>query len=772
MRPVSFELLRGLIAATSFSFSLAINPVQVEGQDERRPMVIDGAPAPVLPASITRDDRGRATVRAIRLSEPIVLDGRLEESVYKEYEPFGDFIQVVPVAGNPSSEQTDVWIAFDDDNLYITCQCWDSAAPDDWVINEYRRDSDGLRNNEHFGVMLDTFYDRRNGLVFYANPLGARADYAVVGEGGPNKDWNPVWDVEGGTFDGGWVVEMAIPFKSLRYASGENRMWGIQLRRSILHENEWTYLNPVPPVLAGPQAMNRISAGGTLIELNLPPAGSNLELKPYAIGGLSTNRLSSPAINNNATGDIGLDVKYGITANLTADITLNTDFAQVEVDEQQVNLTRFSLFFPEKRDFFLEGRGVFDFGQGGSGGFRGGGGGSRGGGDRPTLFYSRRIGLERGQVVPIQAGGRITGKVGPFNVGLVNIQTGSVEPKGVESTNYSVIRIQRDILTRSSIGALFTNRSIAAGGDGTNQAYGMDASFGFGQSFEAGAYWSQTETTSRDGDNQSWQVAMSYNGDTYGADASHLKVGDAFNPEVGFLRRSDFQKSSGSLRFSPRPTSIEAIRKLSWQANVDYFQDGLGRLQSRLQTARFDVEMENSDRWAIEGIREFERLDKPFQVSNELAIGQGSYTFTSQRISYTGGPQRILSGSVAFQWGSFYNGSIRSLSLNRSRMVLTNNLSLEPGVSFNVLELPQAESIQSVFRLRTDYAFTPRMFASALLQYNEADQILSSNIRFRWEYAPGSEFFLVWTDERDRGPHGTGLRTRGLAIKATRLLRF
>ena len=182
--------------------------------------------------------------------------------------------------------------------------------------------------------------------------------------------------------------------------------------------------------------------------------------------------------------------------------------------------------------------------------------------------------------------------------------------------------------------------------------------------------------------------------------------------------------------------------------------------------------MENSDRWAIEGIREFERLDKPFQVSNELAIGQGSYTFTSQRISYTGGPQRILSGSVAFQWGSFYNGSIRSLSLNRSRMVLTNNLSLEPGVSFNVLNLPQAESTQSVFRLRTDYAFTPRMFASALLQYNEADQILSSNIRFRWEYAPGSEFFLVWTDERDRGPHGTGLRTRGLAIKATRLLRF
>ncbi|MCA9738623.1 MAG: carbohydrate binding family 9 domain-containing protein, partial [Gemmatimonadetes bacterium] len=313
------------------------------------PSAIDGSPAPMAPATITRDALGRATVRAIRLTEPFRLDGVLDESVYETNEPFGGFVQAAPLAGAPSTERTDVWIMYDDENLYVTCRCWDEAPPGLWIVNELRRDTPGLRNNEHFGIMLDTFYDRRSGSMFYANPLGGRSDYAVVDEGGPNTDWNPVWDVVSGRFDGGWTLEMAIPFKSLRYQTGPDPLWGLQMRRSIRHKNEWAYLNPVPAFLAGPQALNRVSAGGTLVGLELPPAGNNLEVKPYALAGLSTNRVSTPAIDNDGTADVGLDLKYGITANLTADLTVNTDFAQVEVDEQQVNLTRFSLFFPEKR---------------------------------------------------------------------------------------------------------------------------------------------------------------------------------------------------------------------------------------------------------------------------------------------------------------------------------------------------------------------------------------------------------------------------------------
>ena len=244
-----------------------------------------------------------------------------------------------------------------------------------------------MRQNDHFGVGFDTFYDRRSGFMFYANVLGGFADYSVVDEGSPNTDWNPVWDVKTGRFDGGWTLEMQFPFKSLRYTSGADQVWGIQFRRSIRHKNEWTYWTPVPQNMAGPQALNRVSAFGTVVGLDLPPAGRNLEVKPYALGKMSTDRLTNPPTSNDKDGDIGGDVKYGITANLTADLTINTDFAQVEIDEQQVNLTRFNLFLPEKREFFLEGRGLFDFARGGAGGGGnpGGGGGSA---DTPYLFYT------------------------------------------------------------------------------------------------------------------------------------------------------------------------------------------------------------------------------------------------------------------------------------------------------------------------------------------------------------------------------------------------
>ena len=381
-----------------------VSAQQADGGSAEVGGAIDGSPPPVAPATITRDSLGRPTVRAIRLDEPLVLDGNLDEAIYSDHPPFGDFIQLVPVADAPSSERSDVWLSYDDANVYVTCRCWDSSPPEEWVVNELRRDAVGLRNNEHFGVMFDTFYDRRSGFMFYANELGARTDYAVVDEVRANLDWNPVWDVAGGRFEGGWIVEMAIPFKSLRYLSGSGRLWGLQLRRSIRHKNEWAYLSPVPPSMAGSQGLTRISSAGTIVGLELPPAGNNLEVKPYAISDLTTNRLSDPATRNVVDADVGIDLKYGIMANLTADVTLNTDFAQVEVDEQQVNLTRFSLFFPEKRDFFLEGRGTLDFGQGRAVGFRGGGvGPGVPGSERRSdalLFETDRIGPRRGHPDP------------------------------------------------------------------------------------------------------------------------------------------------------------------------------------------------------------------------------------------------------------------------------------------------------------------------------------------------------------------------------------
>ncbi|MCE2540688.1 MAG: carbohydrate binding family 9 domain-containing protein, partial [Acidobacteria bacterium] len=528
-------------------------------------VVIDGPPAPVAPDVITRDG-GQATMRAIRLLAGIDVDGRLDEPVYDLVAPVSDFIQQLPDEGAPATERTDAWVMFDDENFYVAGRCWDSAPPSEWVATEMRRDAFNMLNNDLFGFLIDTFYDRRNALLFYANPLGGFVDQALTNEGNPNRDWNPVWDVKTGRFDGGWTIEMVVPFKSLRYRPARDQVWGIQLRRTVMRKNEWAYLTLIPISAAGfggRGGVFRVSAAGTLVGLEAPPAGNNLELKPYAIGGLTSVPAevagldAGPDARVEGDGKLGVDLKYGVTQNLTADFTLNTDFAQVEVDEQQVNLTRFNLFFPEKREFFLEGRGIFDFARGSFRTARSLRRGSvLGGGDAPTIFYSRRIGLQGGQAVPILGGGRLTGKIGAFDVGALNIQTGDEAVSGALDTNFTVLRVKRDILRRSSVGGLVTNRSLALSGEGSNQAYGADATFSFFDSVNLLGYYARTRTTGVTGRDASYQARFDYGADRYGLEVDHLLVEDDFRPEVGFLRRRNFRRTSLSGRYSPRPRSI------------------------------------------------------------------------------------------------------------------------------------------------------------------------------------------------------------------------
>jgi hypothetical protein len=726
-------------------------------------IVIDGSPAPEAPETMTRDARNRATVRAIKLTEPLRLDGKLDEEVYGATKPFGGMLQVAPNYGQQSTEKSDIWITYDQNNIYVSAKLYDSAPPERWISNELRRDTNQLRQNDHFGVMFDTFYDRRSGFLFYTNPLGALADYSVIDEGQSNTDWNPVWSSHTGTFEGGWTVEMAIPFKTLRYRSGSDQVWGLQLRRSIRHKNEWTYLTPVPQNMAGPQAFNRISSGGTLVGLDLPPASKNFEIKPYAIS----------RVRNDFDPDFGGDFKYGVTANLTADFTVNTDFAQVEVDEQQVNLTRFNLFFPEKRDFFLEGRGVFDFARGGSS-TGGGQGGDGGGGDTPYLFYSRRIGLNANRVIPITAGGRLTGKVGAYGVGIMNIQADDEDLSGTPDTNFTVVRVKRDILRRSTIGAMFTNRSASAAPtrQGSNQAYGVDAAFSFYQNISMGAYWAKTETPTLEGEDDSYQARFDYTADRYGASVQQLKVGDNFNPEVGFLRRDNFRRSFASLRFSPRPAKSRLVRKYSYEGQIEYVDNLGGFLESRQQTGKFNIEFNNSDRFNVDVNKNFDYLFLPFSPVRGVVIPVGGYDYNDAVISYNFGQQRRLSGNVSLQVGEYYSGDITTVGYSQGRLAITKRFSVEPSFSVSHVELPTGEFTTKVVRSRVDYGFSPRMFASALLQYSSTDNTFSSNLRYRWEYRPGSEFFVVWTDEHDTRPNSIGLRNRAFVVKVTRLLRF
>ncbi len=776
MSAVSFRFggRRLLFATAGLCASALVPSVAAEPQE-----AIVHAAAPVPPAVITRLPDGQVIVRAIRLPEPLRVDGRLDEAVYRDEASIDGFIQTLPREGQPASERTEAWVMFDENYIYIAGRCWDSVPPDQWTANEMRRDTNQLRQNDMFGVLLDTFHDRRNGYNFYTNPLGAIADQVVTDEGNPNVDWNPVWEVRTGRFEGGWTAELAIPFKSLRYRPGLEQTWGIQIRRSIRRKNEWTHLTFVPASTGGTQGIFRVSAAATLVGLEPPPVSANIEIKPYTIGRLTTDRLASPAIDNDPTGDVGFDAKYGVTANLTADVTVNTDFAQVEIDEQQVNLTRFSLFFPEKREFFLEGRGIFDFGRGtGTGG---GGGGGGGGGTLPSLFYSRRIGLNNNQVIPIDVGGRLTGKVGPFGLGVMNIQTGELETANTTATNFTVLRVKRDIFRRSSIGAMFTNRSQAVGGVGSNQAYGADAAFSFFQNVNFSGYVAQTRTEGRESDDVSVMGRADYSGDRYGARVEYLHVGDNFNPEVGFVRRDDFRRTFGSLRFSPRPRSIAAIRRFTWEATLEYIENGAGQLETRTQGGRFNIEFETSDQFSIDVNRNYELLSRPFTVfgagsSRAVTIPVGGYGFSDVELRYSMGQQRRVSGAVSLQAGTFYNGTIRSFGYTGARVSVTTRLSVEPNISVNHVELPHGEFTTRLYRARTDYGFSPRMFASALLQYGSDTGFYSSNFRFRWEYRAGSELFLVYTDERDTGQDAAGrrrgLRNRAFVVKVNRLLRF
>ena len=753
---------------------------------------IDGPPAPVAPAVMTRDEAGRTTVRAIRLDEGLRLDGVLDEPVYAEVPAITGFIQQVPDSGAPATERTEAWILFDATNVYISARVWDSAPESQWVANEMRRDTSQLRQNDTFTVFFDTFYDRRNGFNFYTNPLGARSDSQFTNEGNPNNDWNPVWDVRTGRFDGGWTVEMEIPFKTLRYRSEPPYIWGIQLRRAIRRKNEWVYLTRLPISAgggSGAAGIFRVSAAGSLVGLEPPPASRNIEVKPYAIGGLSTDRTASPAVDNEGSGDAGIDVKYGITQNLTADFTWNTDFAQVEVDERQVNLTRFPLFFPEKREFFLEGRGIFNFARGGvtrrSGGGRPGGG-VFGDANVPQLFYSRKIGLERApdgtsRVVPIVGGARVTGKVGPFDVGALNVQAGDERLSAADPTNFTVVRLRRDILRRSSVGALFTNRSVSRVAPGSSQAYGVDGTFAFHDNVSFVGYFARTRVPGPDyrGKDTSYQGKFDYAADRYGLQVDHLLVEDNFLPEVGFLRRDNFRRSYLSGRFSPRPQSITSVRQFSLEASIDYIVTAdRGHLETRQNMLVFQTEFESSDRLTVTATDNYEMLVEPFTPPGaQFAIPVGGYGFADFQVAYGIGQQRRVNGQVVVRRGAYFGGDLTTVELSQGRIAVLPQMSVEPVVSFNWIDTPYGKFQTNLAVTRVNYAFNPRMFFSGLLQYNSADRSFGSNLRLRWEYSPGSELFVVYTDDRDvtgglRPDRGWALRNRGFVVKLNRLFRF
>ena len=737
-------------------------------------LYVDAPPAPIAPEVITRDGEGRATVRAVRISQPLRIDGLLDEMLYRDVRSLSEFIQVEPDGGQAATERTEAWVAFDDDYVYVSFRAWDSNM-ETLIATEMRRDStNNWQGNDLVSFIFDTFYDRRSSFTFTVNPLGGRSDGTMVNDRQYSSDWNPVWETKAGRFEGGWTVEAAVPFKSLRYQPGTTQVWGFNAMRVKRSKNEVSTLTRVPPA-RGQSGFQQAQFAASLVGIEAP-RGANLDLKPYAISSLTTDRAATPRVLNDPAAEAGLDLKYAVTQGLVADLTVNTDFAQVEADEQQINLTRFSLFFPEKRDFFLENQGTFSFGgvaiNSAGGNFTGGFIGASS--NAPIMFYSRRIGLNAGRQVPLHAGGRLTGRAEKFSLGLLNIQTGEEEQTAARNTNFSVLRVKRDILRRSSVGLLFTNRSVSTIGNGGNRSYGIDGTFSFFENLQINTYWAGTDT---DGlstrDNSSYRGQLDYSGDRYTVQIERLKIGDNFNPEMGFLRRDDIVRDYARFRFSPRPRNRNAIRKYVYDGSMDYIENGAGRVDFREAAAEFALEFQSADRFTVNYTNTFEFLPAPFPIGGDVALPVGGYQFDTFRIGYNLGQQRLVSANLFAEFGTFYNGHKTSLNVARGRVPITNQLSVEPTYSINHVTLEQGQFVTHLAGSRLTYSMTPLMFVSALLQYNSGTDAVSTNARFRWEYRPGSELFVVYNEERNTLTRSfPSLNNRAFIVKVNRLFRL
>ncbi|HTH23863.1 MAG TPA: DUF5916 domain-containing protein [Vicinamibacterales bacterium] len=722
----------------------------------------DGANASI----VNRLAPDNVTVRAFRLHSPLRIDGRLEEEVYRTIVPISDFIQQEPDEGQPATEKTEAWILFDEVNLYICARNWDSH-PEREVANELRRDNGNILGNENLTFAIDTLYDRRNGYVFQTNALGALRDMAVTDDQ-QNQAWNGIWNVKTARFENGWTVEVAIPFKTLRYRDSGPQTWGINLRRLVKWKNEFSYLSLVPAAL-GTGGISRMASAATVVGLETPAQSKNLELKPYAVASSTTDRNGASPFDNRGEANAGLDFKYGLTRSLIVDATYRTDFAQVEEDVQQINLTRFNLFFPEKRDFFIEGQGIFDFG-----GVQAG----NSPGDVPLLFFSRQIGLSQGQAVPVVGGVRLTGRAGAFSIGALNIQTDDKPSAGALATNFSALRLKRNLLRRSNVGMMATRRGPAVGSVTGSASYttGIDATMLFFKSITITSYYALTSTPDQRGDNvtgSSYRGRFDFNADRYGALAEHMLIDADFRPEVGYVRRSDIRRSFGQVRFSPRPRRSKSIRKFTWQGSFDYVTDAPAiELQSKEAAGLFRIEFQSSDQFSAEYSREFELLPNRFAIAPGVIVPAGGYSYSTSRVTYSLGQQRRVSGRLSASTGSLYGGTKSDVSYS-GRWSVIPQFAVEPSVTLAWGSLPYGDFTARLIGSRFTVTPSARMQISSLVQFNVDGKTLTSSVRLRWEYTGGSDLFVVYSDGREtRTPGFPGLLNRTIAIKATRLLRF
>ena len=708
------------------------------------------APTPTLPASVDSAAAPRTAAGVVSGSEadltidgkrsvatwtdvPPVLDGRIDDAEWALAEVVSDFLQKEPVAGATPTKRTEVRVLYDEDTLYFGWINFDDE-PENIGASVMRRD-EFHQGDDWVAVYIDTFHDHRNALGFEINPLGAKFDYTVRDESQLNTAWDENWEAAASITERGWEAEMAIPFAALRYAPGSN-VWGIEYEREVIQNKErinWNNTSRDYNFLA-------VSQYGHLVGLGNVGLTGRFRLKPFVAGGYDSFQQRDDPLSE-GRGDIGIErFQVQLTPSLTANLTVNTDFAEVEADTQQVNLTRFSLFFPEQREFFLEEANNFTFGtlprraSGESAGF-----GFQRQPPLALLFFSRRIGLgPEGQPVPIRVGGKLTGKIGNGNLGFVNVQTG--DSQFGAGQNFAAFRWKQPVFGRSTVGALATN---VQGPDGQyNRVFGADIDFVlfdhlFLTGFAAGGQDNDVDGTSWVG-----QFSAGWDTESWGLGGDVTYVADDFDSDLGFILRQDIVRTSTRGRWSMRP-SWPLLRRVSLNPSLERVTDTSGRLVSRLGSLSTQFDLESSDVVRFRINRNYELLDSDFPIDENVTIPVGDYSWTDGEATLRLAARRAVSGSLTLNLGDFYDGTRFGVGGGPS-FRFSDRFTLSPQYSFNRIHLPGGSFDTHLVRLRANLSFSARVLFDSLLQHSSVDDQMSAFVRLRYIYRTGDDFYLVY----------------------------
>ena len=722
-------------------------------------------------------ERELPRMSAHRMSEEIKVDGVLDEPIWQSVEPIRQLYQIQPDQGDPATEQSEIRILYDDKKLYFGFIFFDSEI-DKIVANDMRRDSSGLRSNDYGFLLLDTYNDRRNAVFFRFTPVGGMEDTAVSNSGGSlNTSWDIVWECRCRINEDNWAAEIAIPFSQLRFERSDVMNWGLNFGREIARKQEIAAWNEAPKTYGG-LAKYRTAYFGMLEGLEGITPSRHLELLPYLLPGAShTSETEDAEEKTEGVFEAGLDLKYGVTPNLTADLTFNTDFAQVEADQEQVNLTRFSLFFPEQRPFFLEGASIFDVGI------------PRPSFRRPPpllLFYSRRIGLAQGRAIPILGGGKMTGKIGPYGIGILNVFTDKFEDEetGIPEedlfsephTNYSVVRVNRDILAGSTVGGIFINKQDAGV---YNRTAGLDFSYRPTREINVQGLWARTFEADISGNSNAFFFGGDWRTNLFRLDASYTDFGEDFNPEVGFVQRTeerpDVRRFRGGGSYTPWP-GVFGIREIQIGPEIDIVLSHENELETQEITFDTQFEFETGDDIGFEVKNTTENIDLNFPIQG-VDIPADDYNFTSFQTSFRTSSSRMIAGRLQVELGEFYYGTRRGFSIE-ANIRPNARFSIEPSIEFNRITLPEkklddgtvlaeTEFDANAFGGRVSYSFSTTLFTKLFAQWSTDRDVISANFLVNYIYRPGSDFYLVFNQNYDTRDGGAELLDWAILGKMT-----